>query len=53
MGEDRISDRSFFDDVVFSTKMLEVLDALRMEFEPIGLKISRIKTKAQKFAAQI
>ena len=53
LGEATITDLDFADDIVIFSETLEdlvaTLDTLSMESEPLGLKVSWIKTKIQKF----
>ena len=55
LGEDKITDLDFADDVVIFAETLEVLvhtlDTLSLESEPLGLKVSWTKTKIQEFVA--
>ena len=53
LGEATITDLDFADDIVIFAETLEALvaalDILNIESEPLGLKVSWIKTKIQKF----
>ena len=55
LGEATITDLDFADDIVIFAETLEALvaalDTLSMESEPLGLKVSWIKTKILKFIA--
>ena len=56
-GDVRLTDLDFADDAVIFAEMLELLvgalETLSSELEPLGLKVSWIKTKIQIFSSSL